>query len=75
MVNGTQLEEDKTMRTEIIEQRLQDIKMEIHSLDSLRESHDDVNIHIVEDQINSLLTERHSLTDLLESCFDNLIGL
>ena len=75
MVNGIQLEEDKTMRTEIIEQRLQDIKMEIYSLDSLRESHDDVNIHIVEDQINSLLTERHSLTDLLESCFDNLIGL
>lgn len=63
------------MRTEIIEQRLQDIKMEIHSLDSLKESHDDVNIHIVEDQINSLLTERQSLTDLLESCFDNLIGL
>jgi hypothetical protein len=63
------------MRVEDIQQRLQDIHMEVHSLDSLKESHDDVNIHIVEDQINSLLTERQSLTDLLESCFDNLIGL
>jgi hypothetical protein len=63
------------MRTEIIEQRLQDIRNEIYSLDSLKEAHDDVNIHVVEEQINSLLTERQSLTDLLESCFDNLIGL
>lgn len=63
------------MRTEQIKQRIQDINNEIHSLDSLRDAHDDVNIHIVEDQINSLLTERQSLTELLESCFDNLIGL
>jgi hypothetical protein len=63
------------MRTEIIEQRLQDIRNEIYSLDSLKEANDDVNIHVVEEQINSLLTERQSLTDLLESCFDNLIGL
>lgn len=63
------------MRTEIIEQRLQDIRNEIYSLDSLKDAHDDVNIHVVEEQINSLLTERQSLTDLLESCFDNLIGL
>ena len=63
------------MRTEQIEQRIQDINNEIHSLDSLRDAHDDVNIHIVEEQINSLLTERQSLTELLESCFDNLIGL
>jgi hypothetical protein len=63
------------MRTEIIEQRLQDIRNEIYSLDSLKEAHDDVNIHVIEEQINSLLTERQSLTDLLESCFDNLIGL
>ena len=63
------------MRTEVIEQRLQDIKNEICFLDGLKESHDDVNIHIVDDQINSLLTERHSLTNLLESCFDELIGL
>jgi chorismate mutase len=63
------------MRTEIIEQRLQDIRNEIRSLDSLKDAHDDVNIHVIEEQINSLLTERQSLTDLLESCFDNLIGL
>jgi len=63
------------MRTEIIEQRLQDIRNEIYLLDSLKEANDDVNIHVVEEQINSLLTERQSLTDLLESCFDNLIGL
>lgn len=63
------------MRTEQIEQRLQDIKNEIHSLDSLRECNDDVNIHVIEDQIDSLLTERQNLTFLLESCFDNLIGL
>ena len=63
------------MRTEMIEQRLQTIKNEIHSLDSLRECNDDVNIHVIEDQIDSLLTERQNLTFLLESCFDNLIGL
>jgi hypothetical protein len=63
------------MKTEQIEQRLMDIKNEIHSLDSLRDSNDDVNIHIVEEQIDSLLTERQKLTDLLESCFDEMIGL
>jgi len=44
------------MRTEIIEQRLQDIRNEIYSLDSLKDAHDDVNIHVIEEQINSLLT-------------------
>ena len=63
------------MQTEIIEQRIQDITNEIHSLDSLRDSYDDVNIHIIEEQIETLLTERHSLTELLESCFDEFIGL
>lgn len=63
------------MRVEQMEQRLQDIKNEVYSLDSLRECNDDVNIHIIEEQIDSLLTERQLLTDLLESCFDNLIGL
>jgi hypothetical protein len=63
------------MKTEQIEQRLMDIKNEIHSLDSLRDSNDDVNIHIIEEQIDSLLTEKQKLTDLLESCFDELIGL
>lgn len=63
------------MRTEIIEQRLQTIKNEIHSIDSLRLAHDDTNIHELEEQIDILLHERQKLTDLLESCFDNLIGL
>lgn len=63
------------MKTEIIEQRLQVIKNEIHSLDSLRNAHDDTNIHEIEEQIDVLLNERQKLTDLLESCFDDLIGL
>ena len=63
------------MRIEQIEQRIQDIKNEIHSLDSLKTDYDDVNVHVIEEQIDSLLTERASLIDLLESSFDNLIGL
>jgi hypothetical protein len=63
------------MRTEIIEQRLQTIKNEIHSLDSLRDAHDDTNIHELEEQLDVLYHERQNLTFLLESCFDNLIGL
>jgi hypothetical protein len=63
------------MRTEMIEQRLQTIKNEIHSLDSLRDAHDDTNIHIIEEQLDVLYHERQNLTFLLESCFDNLIGL
>ena len=63
------------MRTEIIEHRLQTIKNEIHSIDSLRDAHDDTNIHELEEQIDILFHERQKLTDLLESCFDNLIGL
>jgi hypothetical protein len=63
------------MKIEQIEQRIQDIKNEIHSLDGLKTDYDDVNVHIIEDQIDSLLTERASLIDLLESSFDNMIGL
>jgi hypothetical protein len=63
------------MRTEEIQQRLQDIRMEIHSLDSLRDGYDDANIHIIEEQINELQQEKYNLQDLLDSCFDNLIGL
>ena len=63
------------MKTEIIEQRLQTIKNELHSLDSLRDAHDDPNIHIIEEQQDVLYNERQKLTDLLESCFDDLIGL
>lgn len=63
------------MRTEQLEDRLMNIKNEIHSLDSLRDSHDDINIHIIEEQIDSLLTEKQRITDLLDSCFDDMIGL
>jgi hypothetical protein len=63
------------MRTEDIQQRLQDIRMEIHSLDSLRDGHDDTNIHIIEERIIELQQEKYNLQDLLESCFDNMIGL
>ena len=63
------------MKIEQIEQRIQDIRTEIHSLDGMKESYDDVNVHCIEDQIDALLTERASLIDLLESSFDNLIGL
>jgi hypothetical protein len=63
------------MTTEIIEQRLHTIKNELHLLDSLRDAHDDTNIHIIEEQQDVLYNERQKLTDLLESCFDNLIGL
>jgi hypothetical protein len=63
------------MRTEQIEQRLQDITNEICFLDGLRDAHDDTNIHIIEEQVDVLLHERRDLTYLLESCFDELIGL
>jgi hypothetical protein len=63
------------MRTEQIEQRLQDIKNEIYLLDGLREESDDTNIHIIEEHINSLQQEKYNLQDILDSCFDNLIGL
>lgn len=63
------------MRVEDIQQRLQDIHMEVHSLDSLRDSYDDVNVHIIEDRITELQTEKFNLQQLLDSCFDQFIGL
>ena len=63
------------MRTEMIEQRLQDINNEIHSLDSLKESYDDVNIHTIEDRVTELQEEKFNLQQLLDSCFDQIIGL
>jgi hypothetical protein len=63
------------MKIEQIEQRIQDIRTEIYSLDGLKDSYDDVNPHCIEDQIDYLVKERNSLIDLLESSFDNLIGL
>jgi hypothetical protein len=63
------------MRTEVIEQRLQDINNEIYLLDGLREESDDVNIHIIEEHINALTEEKYNLQDILDSCFDQMIGL
>jgi hypothetical protein len=63
------------MTTEKIEQRLQDINNEIHSLDSLKDAYDDTNIHEIEHKQEVLINERHTLTQLLESSFDEMIGL
>ena len=63
------------MRTEEIQQRLQDVNMEIHSLDSLKNAHDDVNIHIIEKRIEELQEEKFNLQQLLDNCFDEMIGL
>lgn len=63
------------MRVEDIQQRLQDVDMEVFSLDSLRDGYDDVNVHIIEDRITELQTEKFNLQQLLDSCFDQFIGL
>jgi hypothetical protein len=63
------------MRIEDIQQRLQDIHMEVHSLDSLKDSYDDVNIHTIDKRIEELQEEKFNLQDLLDSCFDQFIGL
>lgn len=63
------------MRVEDIQQRLQDIHMEVFSLNSLKDSYDDVNIHIIEDRINELQQEKYNLQDILDNCFDQFIGL
>jgi prefoldin subunit 5 len=63
------------MRVEDIQYRLQDINMEIHSLDSLKDGYDDTNIHIIEERINELQQEKYNLQDILDSCFDQMIGL
>lgn len=63
------------MRTEEIQQRLQDVNMEIHSLDNLKDAHDDVNIHIIEKRIEELQEEKFNLQQLLDNCFDEMIGL
>jgi hypothetical protein len=63
------------MKTETIEQRLKDIRNEIHSLDSLRDGNDDINIHIIEDEIELLQVEQCTLEYILDNHFDTLIGL
>jgi hypothetical protein len=49
--------------------------MEVYSLDSLKDSYDDVNIHVIDDRIEELQTEKFNLQQLLDSCFDEIIGL
>jgi hypothetical protein len=63
------------MTTEKIEQRLQDIKNELYSLEETKSMYDDTNIHEIEHQQEVLINEQWSLTQLLESCFDEMIGL
>jgi len=63
------------MKTEQIEQRLQDINNEIHSLDGLRDAYDDTNIHEIEYEQEILINEKHRLIFLLDSFFDELIGI
>lgn len=63
------------MTPEDLQQRIQDVNMEIHSLDSLKDGYDDVNIHVIEDRITELQTEKFNLQQLLDSCFDQIIGL
>jgi hypothetical protein len=63
------------MRVENIQQRLQDIHMEIHSLDSLKDGYDDVNVHIIEERITELEEEKINLKELLKNSFDEMIGL
>lgn len=63
------------MKTEQIEQRLQDINNEIYFLDGLRDAHDDTNIHEIEYEQEVLINERHQLISLLDSFFDEMIGL
>lgn len=63
------------MTPEDLQQRIQDVNMEIRSLDSLRDGYDDVNIHIIEDRITELKQERNNLQDILDNCFDQIIGL
>lgn len=63
------------MTPEDLQQRIQDVNMEIHSLDSLRDGYDDVNIHIIEDRVTELQQEKFNLQNMLDSCFDQFIGL
>lgn len=63
------------MTQEQIEQRIRDIRNEIHLLDDLSASSDDVNIHCIQDQIEALQKEKNNLQMLIDLSFDELIGL
>jgi hypothetical protein len=49
------------MNKQDIQQRLQDINLEINSLDDLRTGYDDVNIHTIEERITELKEEKINL--------------
>jgi hypothetical protein len=63
------------MNKQDIQQRLQDINLEINSLDDLRTGYDDVNIHTIEERITELKEEKINLKELLKNSFDEMIGL
>jgi hypothetical protein len=63
------------MNKQDIQQRLQDINLEINSLDDLRAGYDDVNIHTIEERITELEEEKINLKELLKNSFDEMIGL
>jgi hypothetical protein len=63
------------MTKQDIQQRLQDINLEINSLDDLRAGYDDVNIHTIEERISELEEEKINLKELLKNSFDEMIGL
>ena len=63
------------MNKQDIQQRLQDINLEINSLDDLKAGYDDVNIHTIEERITELEEEKINLKELLKNSFDEMIGL
>jgi hypothetical protein len=63
------------MNKQDIQQRLQDINLEINSLDDLKTGYDDVNIHTIEERITELKEEKINLKELLKNSFDEMIGL
>jgi hypothetical protein len=63
------------MMPETIEKRIRDIKNELHSLEFLKQAHEDSDMHLITEQQEVLFNEQKKLTDLLDSYFDTIIGL
>lgn len=63
------------LQPETIERRIRDIKNELHSLESLKNAHEDSDMHLITEQQEVLFNEKQKLTDLLDSYFDTIIGL
>ena len=63
------------LQPESIEKRIRDIKNELHSLESLKDAHEDSDMHLITEQQEVLFNEKQKLTDLLDSYFDTIIGL